>query len=85
MSNFSDAINAIDEKIVHHSGKVKDHKEAITDLTIKLDVEASGLAVHQNTVESLREARKIIVDAETASRETTIKNVGGIDGDSIVL
>lgn len=68
MSDYTDAINAINEKIQYHSGEVKKYKAEVEHLTTRIGQASDVLAIQQSTVDSLTKARKILVDAETASK-----------------
>lgn len=83
MSNFTDAINAIDEKIQHHAGEASKLKLDVSNYTRFLGNASTALDIQNKTVESLREARKILVDAETASRKDN--PTGTEDDDPFIL
>lgn len=83
MSNFTDAINAIDEKIQHHSGEAQKAREDIARHTTHIARASTLLDVQSSTVDSLKAARKILTDAELASRNDN--PTGNTDDDPFIL
>lgn len=72
MSDFTGAVNAIDEKIQYHSGKAQEHRRKIEHHEALVRIESSGLDAQEKEVESLKAARKVLTDAETTSRKQQI-------------
>lgn len=66
--NYTDAINAINERISHHASEAKKAKLEVSRLTVNLQNASSAMSIQESTVASLEKARKILVDAENASR-----------------